>query len=93
MRLALGQQQALANETPGQKAQVLSRLMAYSLDDDYIQQQHELVQTVDRATLSRLAKKWFKPQDYQIIVVGDAQSLRPQLEKLNIPVEQLEISR
>lgn len=93
MRLALGQQQALANETPNQKARVLSRLVTYSLDDDYIQQQNELVQSVDRKTLTHLANKWFKPEDYQIIVVGDAQSLRPQLEKLNIPVEQLEISR
>jgi len=40
-----------------------------------------------------MAAKWFTPNDYQIIVVGDIKILKPQLESLQIPVEELEIVR
>ncbi|MDE1232082.1 M16 family metallopeptidase [Vibrio aestuarianus] len=93
MRLAVGQQDALTYETPAQKAQLLSSILTYSLDDDYLQQRNELVESVKKSTLNQLAAKWFSPTDYQIIVVGDAKTLKPQLEKLDIPVEELEIIR
>ena len=93
MRLAVGQQDALKYETPSQKAGLLSNIVALSLDDDYLQQRNQIVETVSKETLNELSKKWFDPNDYQIIVVGDAASLRPQLEKLDIPIEELEIIR
>ncbi|MCF7361322.1 peptidase M16 [Vibrio diazotrophicus] len=93
LRLAVGQQDALKYETPGQKASLLSSILTYSLDRDYLQVRNEIVKRVDKVTLDRLAAKWFNPNDYQIIVVGDAKTLKPQLEKLTIPVEELEIIR
>ncbi|EKO3381654.1 insulinase family protein [Vibrio fluvialis] len=93
LRLAVGQQDALSYETPSQKAQLLSSILTYSLDKDYLQQRNDIVKSVDKSTLDELAAKWFVPADYQIIVVGDAKSLKPQLEKLTIPVEELEIIR
>ncbi|EKO3990211.1 insulinase family protein [Vibrio fluvialis] len=93
LRLAVGQQDALSYETPSQKAQLLSSILTYSLDKDYLQQRNDIVKSVDKSTLDELAAKWFVPSDYQIIVVGDAKSLKPQLEKLTIPVEELEIIR
>ncbi|RQW62936.1 M16 family metallopeptidase [Vibrio viridaestus] len=90
MRLAVGQQEALAYETPGQKAQLISGLMTYGLDKDYLQQRNNIVATVSKDTINQLAKKWFDPHDYQIIVVGDAKTLRPQLKALNLPVVDLE---
>lgn len=93
MRLAVGQQEALVYETPDQKADLISGIMTYSLDDDYLQQRNRIAATVDKQTLNRMAKKWFNPDDYQIIVVGDAKTLRPQLEKLNLPIAKLEIIR
>ena len=93
LRLAVGQQDALSYETPSQKAQLLSSILTYSLDKDYLQQRNDIVKSVDKSTLDKLAAKWFVPADYQIIVVGDAKSLKPQLEKLTIPVEELEIIR
>lgn len=93
LRLAVGQQDALKYETPGQKASLLSSILTYSLDRDYLQVRNEIVKSVDKVTLDRLAAKWFNPNDYQIIVVGDAKTLKPQLEKLTIPVEELEIIR
>ncbi len=93
LRLAVGQQDALSYETPSQKAQLISQILSYHLDRDYLQQRNQLVSRVDKGTLNTLAKKWFQPQDYQIIVVGDMKNLKPQLEKLAIPIEELEIIR
>lgn len=93
LRLAVGQQDALKYETPSQKAQLLSSILAYSLDEDYLKQRNEIVETVEKSTLDQLSAKWFTPEDYQIIVVGDAKTLKPQLESLQIPIEELEIVR
>ncbi|MDW6001773.1 M16 family metallopeptidase [Vibrio mangrovi] len=91
MRLAVGQQDALVYETPSQKSQLLSGIMTYSLEHDYLQQRNRIVATVGRDVLNQLAKKWFNPKDYQIIVVGDMKTLKPKLEKLKLPMEELEI--
>ncbi|KQA17453.1 M16 family metallopeptidase [Vibrio metoecus] len=93
LRLAVGQQDALLYETPAQKAQLISSILTYSLDRDYLQQRNEIVKSVKRSTLNQLAAKWFNPDDYQIIVVGDTKQLKPQLEKLGIALEELEIIR
>ncbi|QIA64238.1 insulinase family protein [Vibrio astriarenae] len=91
MRLAVGQQDALKYETPSQKAGLLSSILIYGLDEDYLKQRNDIVSTISKQELNDLAKKWFDPQEYQIIVVGDANALKPQLEALNIPVVELEI--
>ncbi|MHA2938468.1 M16 family metallopeptidase [Vibrio sp. RC27] len=93
MRLAVGQQDALMYETQDQKADLISGILTYSLHYDYLQQRNEIVATVKKATLNESAKKWFNPNDYQIIVVGDANVVEPQLEKLNLPMVKLEIIR
>lgn len=93
LRLAVGQQDALKYETPSQKAGLLNSILAYSLDEDYLKQRNEIVESVKKQTLDELANKWFNPDDYQIIVVGDKKTLKPQLESLHIPIEELEIIR
>ncbi len=93
LRLAVGQQDALKYETPSQKAQLLSSILTYSLDEDYLKQRNDIVESVSKQSLDEMATKWFNPNDYQIIVVGDVKTLKPQLEKLHIPMEGLEIIR
>ncbi|MGL4193514.1 MAG: M16 family metallopeptidase [Vibrio sp.] len=93
LRLAVGQQEALLYETPAQKAQLIANILTYSLDRDYLQQRNQMVKNVERTTLNQLAAQWFNPDDYQIIVVGDSQRLKPQLQKLGIALEELEILR
>ncbi|UXI01778.1 M16 family metallopeptidase [Photobacterium sp. TY1-4] len=90
MRLAVGQQDALNYETPGKKAQLLGQILTYALPQDFVAERNEIVATITKARLDLLAAKWFNPKDYQIIVVGDAASLRPQLETLGIPVKALQ---
>ncbi len=43
--------------------------------------------------MNELAHKWFNPKDYQIIVVGDAKSLEPQLKTLGLPVHFLTLTK
>jgi zinc protease len=93
MRLAVGQQDALKYETPSKKARLLGNILHYTLDDDYIAQRDKILMTVSKGKLEKVAQDWFNPDDYQIIVVGDAQSLKPQLKKLDIPVVELEIEK
>ncbi|WP_117233738.1 M16 family metallopeptidase [Vibrio maerlii] len=93
MQLAMGQKDALKYETPSQKANLLGGIIAYNLDEDYLQQRARILEQMDLETLNQVAEKWFNPDDYQIIVVGDAKSLEPQLESLNIPIQKLEIER
>lgn len=93
MRLAVGQQDALKYETPGQKAYLLSNILTFSLDHDYLRTRDQIAASVTLEELNEVAAKWFTPNDYQIIVVGDAATLKNSLESLNIPVEVLEISK
>ena len=87
MRLAVGQQDALKYETPSQKANLLGKILTYSLDADFIDEQNEIIATLGRDEFNELATKWFDPTKYQIIVVGDKKALTPKLKTLGLPVE------
>ncbi|USD65693.1 pitrilysin family protein [Vibrio sp. SCSIO 43136] len=91
MQSAIGQSDALKYETPSKKTQLMNGILTYALDEDYLQQRDEILQNIDQSTLNQVAAKWFDPSDYQIIVVGDAKKLKPELETLNIPIKELEI--
>ena len=93
MRLAVGQQDALKYETPSQKANLLGKILTYSLDDDFIDEQNTLIATLGREDLNALASKWFDPTQYQIIVVGDAKSLTPKLKTLGLPIESITVNK
>ncbi|UKA10653.1 M16 family metallopeptidase [Photobacterium damselae] len=86
MRLAVGQQDALKYETPAKKAQLLGQMLTYSLPKDFVAQRNKIAATISKSELDKLAKKWFNPQDYQIIVVGDVAKLKPQFATLGLPI-------
>ncbi|WEM42781.1 pitrilysin family protein [Photobacterium sp. DA100] len=89
MRLAVGQKDALNYETPSKKAQLLGQILTYSLPENFVETRNDIVASITKARIDELAAKWFDPADYQIIVVGDAASLKPQLETLDLPVRAL----
>ncbi|WP_318440524.1 M16 family metallopeptidase [Photobacterium leiognathi] len=93
MRLAVGQQDALSYETPSQKAALLGNILAYHLPKDFVAQRNHIVDSISKSTMDKLAEKWFNPKDYQIIVVGDAKSLEPQLKTLGLPVHLLSLTK
>lgn len=90
MRLAVGQKDALNYETPGKKAQLLGQILTYSLPENFVETRNDIVASISKSRLNELAATWFNPDDYQIIVVGDAKSLTPQFETLGIPIKSLE---
>ena len=93
MRLSIGQKEALTYETPTDKSQLLERILRYDLSANFVDQRNDIVASIDKVRLNELAKKWFNPKDYQIIVVGDAKRLKPKLESLPFPVESLQLTR
>ena len=93
MRLAVGQKDALSYETPSQKASLLGNILAYDLPNDFVAQRNHIVDTITKTTMDKLAQKWFNPKDYQIIVVGDAKTLEPQLKALDLPVHLLALTK
>lgn len=93
MRLAVGQQDALSYETPAKKAALLGTILSYDLPQDFVAQRNHIVATITKAKMDKLAQKWFNPKDYQIIIVGDAKTLLPQLKTLGLPVHQLVLNQ
>ncbi len=93
MRLAVGQQDALSYETPAKKAALLGTILSYDLPQDFVAQRNHIVATITKAEMDKLAHKWFNPKDYQIIIVGDAKTLLPQLKTLGLPVHQLVLNQ
>jgi len=87
---AVGQRDALQYETPGNKLGLLSQILTYDLPLDYRRQQQELLKQTDRERLNTLAGQLIDADNLAIVVVGDLQAIRPQLEALELPMRQLD---
>lgn len=86
MRNAIGQRDALSYETPGAKLGLLGNVLRYDLPLDYRQQRNAILFQTQRDTLNDLAAELIHPDDLAIVVVGDAETLRPQLETLGLEI-------
>ncbi|MFL7023020.1 M16 family metallopeptidase [Enterovibrio norvegicus] len=91
LRLAVGQKDALSYETPRDKAGLIATIMRHRLPADYKAQQKAIIGSVSKNELNALANNWFQPEDYQIIIVGDADVLKPSLSTLGLPIKRLVI--
>ncbi|TAA47381.1 M16 family metallopeptidase [Corallincola spongiicola] len=87
LRQAVSQSEALSYETPSQKAGFLRQMLNYQLDPSFAQTQGEIVATIDKPALNALAAKWLQPDTMQIVIVGDAAKVLPQLLSLGLPIE------
>ena len=86
MRSAIGQRDARSYETPRQKAGFLRRIVHYDLDEDFVDQQNEIIATISKEEINELAKKHLQDDKVYIVVVGDGASNRSKLEKLGYEV-------
>ena len=89
MRSAIGQRDALQYETPSRKLGLLANILRYDLPLDYRTQQLHILEGSDRQSLNQLAARLIDPDDMAIVVVGDAATIRPELEKLGMPIVDL----
>jgi zinc protease len=71
---------ALAFESPGQVISVLQNLVLYDLPDDYYAKYLDNVRGVTREDVLRVAQRTLDTRAMSVVVVGDAATVRAQLE-------------
>ena len=86
MRSAINQKDALKYETPGRKLSFLGQILEHNLTADFVQERNEIVATISKEEINALAKKHLDLKQMLMVVVGDAKTLKPQLEKLGYEV-------
>ena len=92
LKTAFTQGDALKYETPGSKARFLRHLLVHNLAKDYTDEQLNVINSISAETLTQLAKVHLDLNDMQIVVVGDAASLKPKLEALGRPIIEFKVT-
>jgi zinc protease len=90
LKSALGQRDARSYETPRQKLGFLGRIVTYGLDDDYVDQQNEILANIETGELNALAVKYLDLSQMITVVVGDKEKILPGLQELGHPIVELD---
>lgn len=91
MRNAINQKDALKYETPGRQLGFLAQILEHNLTTDFVKKHNEIVANISKAEINALAKKHLDFSQMLVVVVGDAKTLKPQLEALGYQVIHYEI--
>jgi zinc protease len=83
---AFGQRDALRFETPGQKLELLSRVLTYDLPDDFIEQQQSILSGVSADELKALMSQNVDLDKLAIVVVGDKAVIFDSLAELGYEI-------
>jgi zinc protease len=86
MKNSITQSDALRYETTFQKAGFLNRLIEYNLPKDYIKQQNDILNSLSKEEINRLAKEILQSDKMTILVVGDKEKIKANLEKLGYKI-------
>jgi zinc protease len=89
-RSAISQRDALAYETPLQKARFIMRMLEYKLDADYVDQQNKILAKIDQKTIEPIAARWFQTNAVNIVLVGDKAKIQPGLQKTGFELIELD---
>lgn len=92
MRQAISQNEALSYETPRKKSGFLRQLLQFNLPENYSEKQNKIINTITIDELNGIATKELS-QPMQWIVVGDGQVIKPQLEKMNLEIVELQLAK
>ncbi len=90
IRKAVGQRDARNYETPRQKAGFLRRIVHYDLDESFVDKQTEIINTITKQEIDRLAKKFLDYEKMYILVVGDEASNIDGLKELGYDIVPLD---
>ncbi|MFC4699826.1 M16 family metallopeptidase [Glaciecola siphonariae] len=93
LKNAYSQSDALSYETPRQKAGYLIRILSLNLDKDFGAKQQAIIQQITTEELNALSKKWLDSTTMDIVVVGDAANIAPQLKELGREIVMLDVPR
>jgi len=91
MRNAINQSDARRYETPAAKLGFLAQILEYDLTADFVKKRAEIVETISADEINALAKKHLNIKDMILIVVGNSEVLKPELEALGYEVVNYEI--
>ncbi len=93
MKKAYTQRDALSSETPTRKAGILIAMLGYDLDKNYRERQKRIINNATTKQLNEIAEKWLDTDSMDIIVVGDAASLREKLKVLGREIVDLDVPK
>jgi zinc protease len=89
-RKAIGQRDARSFETPGQKLNFIAQMLIYDLDESFVDTQNEILSSIGEKELNALAAKHLDLDDMIIVVVGDKETILPDLKKLGYEIVELD---
>jgi zinc protease len=90
LKKAIGQSNALRYETGPQKARFISLLQEYNLPATYLNEQTTLLNSITQQQLKVAASKFIKPDNMNILLVGDKARILPGLQKLGYDIVELD---
>jgi len=91
-RKSIGQSDARSYETPAQKLGFLARILVYDLDESFVDEQNEILAEIGKDELDALAREHLVMEDMIIVVVGDKQTILPDLEGLGYEIVELDVN-
>ncbi len=80
IKLSFTQGEALDYETPGKKNGFINRMVRFDLPADFVTRQTAIINDITADELQALANAQYKLNEMQIVVVGDAATVKPQLD-------------
>jgi zinc protease len=89
-RKSIGQRDARAYETPGQKLGFLAQILEYDLDVGFVDEQNQILAAIGKDELDALAKKHLVMEDMIIVVVGDKAVILSELQGLGYEIIELD---
>ena len=67
----------------------MAQVLEFCLTPDFVRERNQIVSSISKEQINALASKHLNTKDMTILVVGDAKSLTPELEKLGYPVQKI----
>ena len=89
---ALLQSEALKTEAPSQKLHLMKMIMDYNLPIHFKEHQKQILTSIDTKELHELAKKLFRKNQLNIIIVGDKKTILNKLYQTGLPVVELDVN-
>jgi zinc protease len=91
MRSAVNQSEALRYETPNAKLGFMAQLLEFNVGPEFTRERNQILQQASLEQLNALASQYLSPSEMVIVVVGEADKLKPELEKLQLPIIEMKL--
>ena len=91
LKNSLGQRDALAYETGPQKAGFIRLILDYNLPANYVDQQNKILAKITKKELDAVAKNRLRPNQMNILLVGDKAKIVDGVKKLGYEIIELDV--